>query len=94
MLLEDLYPVRENAKMIWARQGNKAVRKYRCTSGAKKGRIVSTPSACGGRKDMKKSIKMKQTVAKKGSIMRRKAKKTKRVNPVSKRIQQMNKAAK
>lgn len=93
MLLEDLYPVKEGAKMIWARQGNKAVRKYRCTSGSKKNRIVSSPAACSGRKDLKKSIKMKQTLAKKGSIMRRKARKTKRVNPVSKRIQQMNKAS-
>jgi len=81
----------EGAKMVWARSGNKVIRKYRCTSGKRNGRTVSSPSQCNAPIDIKKRQKMKQTRAAKGARMVRKARKTKRFNPASKRIQQMNK---
>ena len=33
-------------KQIWARSGQKVVRKYRCASGQRKGRIVSKIGQC------------------------------------------------
>ena len=79
-------------KQIWARSGKKVVRKFRCTSGPRKGRIVPSMSKCYGAPDIKKRAKMKQTKARLGSKMARRARKTKRVNPVSKRVQALNKA--
>ena len=31
---------------VWARTGGKQTRKYRCTHGHRKGRVMSSPSAC------------------------------------------------
>lgn len=78
------------AKMAWARRGNKVVRKYRCTSGVRKGRIVSNAAQCGKPIDMKKRMTLKKTKAKFGGKMARKAKKTKRINPASRRLKTMN----
>ena len=80
-------------KMAWGRRGNQVVRKYRCTIGRLKGKTVSTPGACFAAPDIKNRIKLKMTKAKLGSKMARKSKRTKRVNPVSKRIQALNKAS-
>jgi len=80
-------------KQIWARKGKQVVRKYRCTSGARKGRIVAKVSQCFAAPDIKKKFKMKQTRARLGAKMMRKAKKTKRVNAASRRVQALNKAA-
>ena len=33
-------------KQIWGRKGTSVVRKYRCTSGQRKGRIVAKPDQC------------------------------------------------
>lgn len=90
---EDQIILLESAKMVWARKGNKITRKYRCTSGKKKGRIVASPTACGGSVDLKKRMKFKKTLASKGFRMRRKAKVTKRRNPTSKRVSRMNRAS-
>lgn len=81
----------EAAKPIWRRKGNKVVRGYRCTSGKKQGQIVSDPATCGGRVDVKQRMRMKKTIMQKGARMRRKSLRTKQKNPVSKRLQQLNK---
>jgi hypothetical protein len=78
------------AKIAWARRGGKAVRKYRCTSGKRKGRVVSSPSQCFAAPDIKKRLKLKLTKARLGKRMARKAKRTKRVNPASRRVQSLN----
>jgi len=80
-------------KQTWGRSGNKVVRKYRCTSGQRRGRIVSKMSQCFAPIDIKKRAKLKQTKARLGKRIARKTKRTKRVNPASRRIQAMNKAA-
>jgi hypothetical protein len=41
MLLQELFDS-INEKQIWGRRGTQTVRKYRCTSGMRKGRIVAT----------------------------------------------------
>lgn len=78
------------AKMVWARKGNKVARKYRCSFGKRKGRVVSNPSQCSAPVDMKKRITLKRTKAQKGSRMTRKASRTKRVNPASKMVRTLN----
>ena len=79
--------------MAWAKRGNKVVRKFRCTSGRRKSRIVSSPAQCFAAPDLKKRVKLKMTKARLGARMIRKAKKTKRVNPASKRVAALNKAS-
>jgi hypothetical protein len=93
MLLRELtLPLEE--KRIWARSGKKVVRKYRCTSGRRKGRIVAKIGQCFAAPDMKKRFTLKKTKARLGGRMARKARRTKRVNPVSKRVQALNRAGK
>jgi len=79
-------------KQVWARSGKTAVRKYRCTSGRRNGRVVSSVAQCFRPLDIKKRISLKKTKARLGNKMARKAKKTKRINPLSKRIQRLNKS--
>jgi len=78
-------------KRVWAKAGKKIVRKTRCMSGPRKGRVVSNPSQCSKPKNMKKSRTMKRTQASKGARMKMKARKTKRTNALSKRVRKMNK---
>jgi len=78
-------------KQVWARSGQKVVRKYRCASGRRSGRVVSSPAQCFAPIDVKKKLTLKKTKARLGSKMARLSKKTKRVNPASKRVQSMNK---
>lgn len=85
--LEDL-----DEGQTWARSGKKVVRKYRCTSGPRKNRIVSTMAACFAAPDPKKRAALKRTKARLGKRMARKAKRTKRTNPASRRVQSMNRS--
>jgi len=78
-------------KMAWGRKGNKVVRKFRCMSGRKKGKTVNKPGDCYKPVDMKKRATFKKTKARMGKRMARKAKKTKRINPASKRVKALNK---
>ena len=77
-------------KQIWARSGNKVVRKYRCSGGKRHGRIVSKIAQCFAAPNMKKRMQMKKTRAKLGARMMRKAKRTKRTNRSSKAVQRLN----
>ena len=101
MLLAELFEHREEKsrltegpKIAWARVGNKVVKKYRCGSGPRQGRIVANPTQCNKPIDLKKRMKFKQTKLAKGARMARKSKRTKRRNPASLRIQRMNKGMK
>lgn len=78
-------------KLVWAKSGNRAMRKYRCGAGSRKGRVVSSAAACFSPINIKKRITLKKTKAKQGRRMTRKAQKTKRINPISKRVRRMNK---
>lgn len=90
MLLRELFNQNLDEKQVWARSGKKVVRKYRCTSGKRKGRVVAKMSQCFAAPDVKKRAKFKQTRLRLGPRMARKAKRTKRVNPASRRVQAMN----
>jgi len=91
MLLRELFDTLEESQ-VWARSGKKVVRKYRCSGGQRKGRIVSNISQCFAPINAKKRAQMKRTKARLGGRMARKAKRTKRMNPASRRVQSMNKA--
>jgi len=82
-----------NERQVWAKSGSKVVRKYRCMTGKRKGRVVKQASQCFAAPDIKKRIMLKKTKARLGSRMARKAKRTKRTNPTSKRVAQMNKSS-
>jgi len=78
---------------VWARSGKKVVRKYRCSSGKRKGRVVARAAQCFAAPDVKKRVKLKMTKARLGGKMSRKAKRTKRINPASRRVQALNKSS-
>jgi hypothetical protein len=84
----------ESATMAWGKSGDKIVKKYRCLSGTRKGRLVTNPGDCSKRIDPKKRIQMKKTMAKLGKRIARKSKRTKRVNPTSKKVASRNVAMK
>jgi hypothetical protein len=93
MFLRELtHTIEEGA--TWARTGKKVVRKYRCGGGSRKGRIVSNIAQCFAAPDPKKRAQLKRTKARLGPKMARKAKRTKRTNPASRRVQTLNKASK
>ena len=91
--IDDLDIVCEGAKPIWARSGNKVLRKYRCTAGKKAGRIVSNPVTCGTGVDIKKRMRLRKLLIQKKAMLARKSKRTKKRNPVSLRVQKLNKQA-
>jgi hypothetical protein len=90
-----LHEITENLeeKKVWARSGKKVVRKYRCSSGPRKGRVVAKMSQCFAAPNIKKRFTLKKTKARLGSKMTRKARRTKRINPASRRVQQMNRSS-
>ena len=81
----------EGITTVFGKSGNKTVRKYRCTSGPRKGRVVANPSQCNAPIDLKKRITLRRTKAMKGARMARKAKRTKKFNPASRMVQKLNK---
>lgn len=93
MLLRDLYIENLEEGQTWARSGKKVVRKYRCSSGPRSGRIVAKIAQCFAAPDIKKRVTLKRTKARLGKRLAKKAKRTKRINPASRRVQSMNRAA-
>ncbi|RPG88454.1 MAG: hypothetical protein CBD69_000430 [Crocinitomicaceae bacterium TMED209] len=91
MIISDILPTNET-KMIFGRKGKSVVKKYRCSFGRKKGRIVSNPSVCSAPLDIKKRMIMKKMKARMGARLQRKIKFTKRFNPASRRVASLNKS--
>lgn len=82
----------EAVSQIWSRKGTKSVRKYRCTHGPRKGRIVAKASTCNAPKKMSTSYKMKQTRRAKGAQQKIATRRTKKYNPASsRRLKRLNK---
>ncbi len=82
----------EGAVGIWSKGKSGLVRRYRCTSGSRKGRIVSNPSVCTQPKKMGSMMGIKRAKARRGSTMNIKRSFTKRTNPSSIRLRNLNKA--
>lgn len=89
-----LREITEGFTSTFAKQGNKSVRKYRCTSGSRKGRVVAKPSTCSAPKNVKASQTLKKTKAAKGSTIKVKTKRTKQTNPASVRTRRINRSRK
>ena len=79
------------ARMVWRKTGNTVKRAIRCTSGRRKGRVVSSPSQWNAPIDFKKRLTMKKTKARLGARMARKSRRTKKFNIHSKRVAALNK---
>lgn len=91
MLLREFFIDQLEETQVWARSGKKVVRKYRCTSGKRKGRVVSKIAQCFAAPDVKKRFQLKKTKARLGKRLAKKARRTKRMNPASRRVQALNK---
>lgn len=83
-----------NEKQVWSRAGKQIVRKYRCGSGPRKGKVVSSVDKCYANPDTKRRSKIMLTKARLGKVMTKRAKKTKKVNHLSKHIASMNQPGK
>ena len=83
--------ITEGAVCIFGRSKGKVTRKYRCTSGTRKGRIVAKATTCNAPINVESKLAMKKTRARKGSMMGVKSKFTKRNSPTSKTINRLNK---
>jgi hypothetical protein len=82
--------VTEHAK-VWRRsRTGKLTMGWRCTSGLRKGRVVSDPRQCGKQLDIGKSAALKRTRARTKIRQARKAKKTKKISPISKLLRHLN----
>jgi hypothetical protein len=94
MLITDITSTDLNEKQIWGRRGKKLVRKYRCTGGRRKGRIVANMAQCFAAPNMKARMSMKKTRARLGARITRKAMRTKRTNPASIALKRLNRRTK
>lgn len=80
----------EGVELVWARKGNQLVRKFRCKSGPRAGRIVNSVVDCNKPLDVIKKETLKITKAKKGKLMQKRSKKTKAKNQISKKMTKLN----
>ena len=89
MQIAEIIP--EGAIQIFGRSKGKVVRKYRCTSGSRKGRIVAKAATCNAPVNVKSKLTMKKTRARKSPIIKIKTGFQKRMGPQSQRIKRLNK---
>lgn len=89
MLIRELI---EGVTQIFGKSGGKVVRKYRCTSGSRKGRIVAKPSTCTAPKKMSASTAMKKTRRARSSQQAIRTSRTKKYNVASKRVAKINRS--
>jgi hypothetical protein len=68
--------------------------KFRCTTGPRKGRIVSHPNQCSAHPNIAQAQRMKLTRARTAPMQARKTKRAKKVNIASRIIRQLNKLIK
>lgn len=89
MLIRHLF----EATQIWSKSGSKNVRKYRCTSGARKGRVMASPASCSKPLNVGKSSSLKKTRTKRKQSMSFKSGLAKRSNPGEVRTNRLNKSS-
>ncbi len=82
--------ITEGITTVFGKKGNKTVRKYRCTSGSRKGRIVAKAATCNAPKNVKASVTLKKTRRAKGKTVDIKRSRTKRTNPASQKLKRLN----
>lgn len=87
MLVEE---ITEGYVQIFGRKGSATVRKYRCTSGTRRGRIVAKPSTCTAPINTSSRKTLRLNKAKSGGKMKIKSRLTKRSNPASRKLKRLN----
>ena len=93
MLLNEAYnTVVTEAKVVFAKRGQSVTRKFRCTVGPRKGRVVANPSQRAAPINLKKRFILKRTKAARGARLNKKAQRTKRLSPASRIVARLNKA--
>lgn len=92
LVLEDTDEQLVEAKRVWAKRGNKIKRMVRCTAGKRKGRVVAKAGGCGTAIDVRKRFLMKRIRKRFNARIVRKTKKSKKINPLSRRIKVLNKS--
>lgn len=86
-----IFEVVEGVSTAWKRGSSKNTRKFRCKSGPRKGRVMASPAACNAPINRKKSASLTRTKSKLGRQRNFKSKRTRRVNPYSRRLTRLNK---
>lgn len=86
---EILDGLNESFVQVSGRVGGQIVRKYRCTSGFRKGRIVSKPSTCTAPRNIKRSVGIKKMKSAKGTYQKIKTQRTKTRKTTS-RLRKLN----
>ena len=66
------------------------VRKYRCTTGPRKGRVVAKAATCNAPKNVKASQTLKRTRRSKGSTIDIKRSRTVRTSPTTQKLKRLN----
>jgi hypothetical protein len=84
--------ITEGYKQVFARTKTGVKKKYRCTSGQKKGRVVAKPATCSTPIKQGKSIRAKKTRRHKSTTQAIKRGMTIK-RPTSKRVTKLNKNA-
>lgn len=87
MLLEDILD--EGAKRQYKKVNGTIQKRFRCTSGQRKGRMVAKAAQCYKRKDRVKARRMKKMMRSKKRVISRKSRIAKR-RSISKIITRMN----
>jgi len=87
MKVEEILEVATNA---WKRTGNKTVRKFRCKSGPRKGRVMASPASCHAPLKTKSSARLKRTKSRMAGQRAYKSNLTRRRNPYSRRLKNLN----
>tara|TARA_B110000503_G_scaffold117004_1_gene176574 strand:+ start:5133 stop:5417 length:285 start_codon:yes stop_codon:yes gene_type:complete len=77
--------------IAYQRKGSSVSRKYRCTSGPRKGQVRASPASCNAPINVKARHTLAKTKSKIGSTGVLKTSRTKRLDPSSKRVKRLNK---
>jgi hypothetical protein len=83
--------VEAGSTVAWKKQSSKVTRKYRCTSGPRKGQVRASPAACNAPIKVKSRITLQKNKQKMGGHGRYMAQKTKRTDNASRRLANLNK---
>ena len=81
----------ESYKQIWGRSKKGVVRRYRCTSGPKKGRVVAKASTCSTGTNQRQSANLKKTRRTRATTQTIKRRQT-MSRPLTKKVSAMNKS--
>ncbi len=89
-LFDDVESLEEAVSSVFGRGKSTIKRKFRCTSGPRKGRVVADPATCTKPIDVAKRVRAKATRAKKPGLAAFKRARTMRSSPITKVLKRTN----